>query len=172
MNKPLLVAVAGGSGAGKTTLVIRLRRRFPRMRIIHMDHFYRREHELPRYWSPSLRSWRPGYNHPGCMDWPGIRAVLRRARGSGGLVLEGLFALHDPWVRRRAALLVFVECPEPERRRRILRRGVRGWSRRRHLAYWRECVEAGFRRHVGPTIRHADIVVAGGGRVRPGRKGV
>ena len=169
MKRPLFVGVAGGSCSGKTTLALRLGRILAplRVRILHMDHFYKPAARLPKYWSPTLRGWQPGYNHPGCFSWRGVRAACRRVRGTDVLVLEGLMALHDPVLRARMDLIVFVTCPEPERRRRILRRGVRGWSRVRHRNYWIECVERGFRRHVLPTRRHAALVVSGeGGAMR------
>jgi uridine kinase len=163
VKRLLFVGIAGGSCSGKTTLALRLRRTLAplRVRILHMDHFYKPAARLPKYWSPTLRGWNPGYNHPGCFNWRRARAACRRMGGTDILVLEGLMALHDPVLRARMDLRVFVTCPEPERRRRIFRRGVRGWSRDRHRRYWEECVERGFRRHVLPTRRHAALVVSG-----------
>jgi len=164
VTRPFTIGIAGGSCSGKTAFALHLKAALARsrVRVLHMDHFYKPSSRLPRYWSPTLGGWHPDYNSPDCMQWGELRAACRRAAGADVLIVDGLLALHDPWLRRRTDLAIFMACPEPERRRRILRRGVPGWDRRRHLRYWHECVERGFRRHVAPTRRRADLVVAGG----------
>lgn len=131
------------------------------MAVVAQDHHYKRGERLPRYWSRRGRTFGPDYNVPAAIDWTSLRRAVGRVRAADVVILEGLFALHDPALRRRMKLKVFIECPQAVRLRRRLRRGVPGWTRARHRLFWRECVLPGHRRYVAPTRRFADVVVRG-----------
>ena len=71
---PLLVAIVGGSGAGKSWLAERLHRRLgARAARLSLDDFYRDRSHLP----PGRRE-KLNFDHPRSIDWRSAERVLRR----------------------------------------------------------------------------------------------
>lgn len=163
-GRPVFVGFGGGSASGKTTVVLRLKRLLSplRVEVVHQDHFYRRGRTIPRFFSPSQGGWRADYNNGKSYRWAELIRFCRRLRGGDVVLLEGLMVLYRPELRKLMDLRVFVTCPERERLRRRLRRGVPGWDVCRHRLYWRECVQPGFRRYVRSTRRYADLALPAG----------
>src|SRR5207247_8155052 len=134
-----LVAIVGGSGAGKTWLADRLQglagRKAGRLT---QDNYYRDWSHLP----PAKRRG-INFDHPDALDWTLFEATLcdlRAGRVSriptydfsthcripdGELVrprpvmlVDGLWLLHRPEIRRLFHLRIFLHCPAAERLRR------------------------------------------------------
>src|SRR5512140_3253218 len=73
-QRPLLVAIVGGSGSGKTWLARRLQRRLaPEAARVSLDDFYRDRSRL----SPARRA-RLNFDHPRSIDWAEFERVLGR----------------------------------------------------------------------------------------------
>ena len=74
--KPHLIAIVGGSGAGKSWLADRLQEAFPPwIARVSLDHFYRDRSHLP----PARRG-QLNYDHPRSIDWPRFAQFLRETR--------------------------------------------------------------------------------------------
>jgi len=185
-RKPtLLVAIVGGSGAGKTWLAEHLRTVLGRRRTarLSLDDFYRDRSHVP----PARRA-RVNFDDPRAIDWPALECVLRALRAGRParvpvydfathcrlarmktllpkpvVLVDGLWLLRRRSVRQLFALTVFMACPGRLRLSRRLARDVRerGRTRASVLRQFREIVEPMHRRFVAPQARWADVVLDG-----------
>jgi len=177
-----LLAIAGGSGSGKTWLAERLVEECgPDAGRLSLDDFYQ---DLSQR-TPAERS-EANFDHPQAIDWPLFRRTLtciqrgettdvpvydfdthtrraetKRWRPCRLVVLDGLWLMRRAELRRLYSLSVFVDCPEKLRFERRLARDRR--ERGRSVA----SIRTQFESHVAPMhdryvtgqIRHADLVV-------------
>jgi len=178
----VLVAIAGGSGSGKTWLASALRRRLhPHAGLISLDDFYRDLSHLPL-----ARRARTNFDSPAAIDWKlfaaTLRAILagaaprlprydfahhtraarsRRWRRCPIVLIEGLWPWVRPGLRPLFALRIFREVEPRQRYERRLRRDVahRGRTPAGVARQWRTQVEPMFARHVAPQRRTADVVL-------------
>jgi uridine kinase len=182
--RPVLVAIAGGSASGKSTLTRRLLAELADRDCadVCLDRYFRNWAALPEAEGEALRT----ANRPDAVLWPAFHGHLARllrgetvrlpAAGTGAaargtepwcvgprdlLVVEGLFALWDDELRQRADLRVFVDTPDDERLLRRVTRDVveRGGTIERSVAWYRRDVAPGYHAFTGPTRWHADLVV-------------
>jgi len=185
MKEPrLLVAIVGGSGSGKTWLAERLKGKL-RGKAAHLslDNFYRDRSHL----SASRRS-RINFDNPGSIDWKTLRRVLSavlRWRRTGLpaydfkthcrarqqrvftpkpiVLIEGLWLLRTPSLRRLFGFAVFLDCPAATRLMRRLQRDLQ--SRGRSLVdtraqFW-TTVQPMHKKFVLPQSQWADVIVRG-----------
>jgi uridine kinase len=182
--RPVLVAIAGGSASGKTTLVEALSTylRPARVSLLHQDDYYLDHPGL----SLAERS-RLNFDHPAAID-NGLLARHLRALGSGRpvdspcysfrtharlprtrrveptplVVVEGIHLLSVGALRRLFDMKLFVDAPPDVRLIRRLRRDT-GPERRRALRsvldQWVANVAPMHARYVEPSRIHADLVV-------------
>jgi uridine kinase len=164
-----VLAVAGGTASGKSTLADALWRHHPdSVGLIHLDDFYVPAHD-PHRGVRTLSATGAetlDWNHPGSIDEAAVTAALDAAAGSGRyrlVVVEGLFALTLPAVAARAGWRVYVDTPDDLRlARKILRkievqRQDPGESLRNYLQHGR----ARHAEYVAPSRSRADLVVDG-----------
>ncbi|HUR44241.1 MAG TPA: uridine kinase [Candidatus Saccharimonadales bacterium] len=179
---PKLVAIAGGSGSGKSWLTERLHAGFrEQSACVSLDNFYRDRSETPA----GLRSL-VNYDHPRAIDWEAAETFFSRCRegGSGWLpdydfkthtraggkvwparpliLVDGLWLLWRPTMRRLFDLTIYVDCPERVRLSRriardIARRGRTAASVREQFQKWVGPMHAQF---VEPQKKWADIILA------------
>jgi uridine kinase len=164
-----VLAVAGGTASGKSTLAEALALHHPdSVGLIHLDDFYVPAHDplrgvrtLSATGAETL-----DWNHPGSIDETAVTAAVDAAAGNGRhrlVVVEGLFALTLPAVAARASWRVYVDTPDDIRlARKILRkievqRQDPALSLRNYLLNGRERHAA----HVAPSRSLADLVVDG-----------
>jgi uridine kinase len=177
---PLLVAIVGGSGSGKSWLAERLERALGGQAArLSLDDFY-----LDRSHLSAERRARLNFDHPRAVDWAGLERVLHRlmkgkparvpcydfathCRRSATRVLqpkplilvEGLWLLRRPSLRRLFHLSLFLECPTRTRLARRLARDRRARGRTRASVqeqFW-ATVEPMHRQFVAPQARWADL---------------
>jgi len=177
-----LVAITGGSGAGKSWLADRLHHLIgAETGRLSQDQFYRDCSHLPAAERDQVN-----FDHPDALDWDHFAASLdelRRGRGCqlpvydfgthrrlpGGepvaarrlMIVDGLWLLHHPAVRRHFALTIFLHCAEEERLRRRIARDI--VERDRTEASVREQFQATVapmhRKFVSPQAAHADLLL-------------
>jgi uridine kinase len=180
--RPKLIALVGGSGAGKSWLARQLQEtlKLPSTSL-SLDDFYRDQSHL----APSRRD-RVNYDHPKAIDWPLAEAVLRRCRAGRAvrtpqysfsthtrlskskvltpkpvILVDGLWLLWRPRLRRLFDLRIFLHCPACLRLERRLRRDLAGRGRdgRSVRRQFQETVAPMHRRFVAPQARWADLVL-------------
>lgn len=176
-----LVAVVGGSGAGKSWLIDRLLAFYGGAACrIQLDDFYRDLSHLPPGRRPYIN-----FDAPAAIDWAAARRVLaacrtgkqpalprydfvslgvsrRRGWKLAPLVfVDGLWLLHRRWLRDLFDLTIFLDVPAPLRCRRRLERDVveRGYTPAGVRLQLRERVLPQHTRYVAPQRRHADLVL-------------
>jgi len=181
-RSPVVIAIAGGSGSGKTWLAEQLRAALGRIVLrISLDSFYRDRSRVPE-----LSRSRINFDHPRAIDWAAVEQTLvtlskwRRAQiptydfkthsrllkthtapPRPVILLEGLWPLRRKSIRRLVSFGVFLHCPARVRlERRLARdqvdRGRTGASVRQQF---RDTVEPMHRRFVESQAKVADLVL-------------
>ena len=182
--KPRLVGIGGGTGAGKSTLAQALAEARPgQVTVIEYDWYYRDLGHL----GPEARACQ-NFDHPEALETERLIADLDALLGGAVvgapvydfhahtrrpetqplvprpvIVLVGIHALHDPRLRARMALKVFLKCPPALRLSRRIQRDTeeRGRSLESILAQYHEQVEPMHAQFVEQTSDHADLVIRG-----------
>ncbi len=182
MKPPVLVALVGGSGAGKTWLARRLEHALsPHAAYLSLDDFYRDLSHLT-----FAQRERVNFDHPRAIDWDCLERVLldclagrpthiprydfathtRRLDAESWqpqplVLLDGLWLLRRPAIRRLFARKIFVDCPRALRLTRRIQRDTkeRGRSRRSVEQQFREDVAPMHTRFVAPQSRWADLIL-------------
>lgn len=182
VRRVTLIAIAGGSGSGKTWLASKLHRRLGRHAArLSIDDFYLDLSHLP----PERRA-RTNFDSPAAIDWVRFEEVLRAIAAGGEpelplydfsrhtrapstrrwrhraiVIVEGLW----PWARARLrglfALRLYRSAEAELRLNRRLRRDVRERGRQPADIHrqWETQVEPMFARHVAPQRRHAHAIL-------------
>lgn len=180
--KCTLIAIAGGSGSGKTWLARELRRRLrPHAAILTLDDFYCDRGRIPMAERAACN-----FDAPGSLDWPTLDEVLaalrqgesvvlpdydftthtrrpvgRRMRPKPVILVEGLWPWWRKGWRRYYDLRVFkigdAECRLARRVQRDTRE--RGRSEASVRTQWRRQVQPMYTRFVAPQIQAADVVM-------------
>lgn len=181
-SAPLLVAIVGGSGSGKTWLARKLAAALaPHTVRLSLDDFYRDRSHL----SPQRRA-RINFDQPGAIDWAATEtAIYALARGRSARVptydfkthrrartkrilhprpivlIEGLWLLRRRSLRRLFPVRIFVRCPARLRFRRRLERDrrSRGRTEASVRAQFRNLVEPMHRLYVAPQRRWANVIL-------------
>ena len=180
--EPLLVAIVGGSGAGKSWLAKKLLAALnPDAAHFSLDDFYR---DCSRI-RPERRT-KINFDHPRTIDWPTMEKVLADLRAGRGarlprydfkthsrirdknslahkpvVLVDGLWLLHRRSLRRVFGLKIFIDCPARTRRGRRLLRDLRSRGRTRVsiLEQLKNTVEPMHTRFVAPQQKWADVVL-------------
>jgi uridine kinase len=180
-SRPQLVALVGGSGAGKTWLSRCLQQSLalPVTRLA-LDDFYHDQSHLAR----SLRG-RVNYDHPQAIDWALAEAVLQDCRAGRPvyvprysfvthtrrkslkilkprpiILVDGLWLLWRPRLRRLFDLRIYLHCPARLRLQRRLQRDIaaRGRDGSSVRRQFKETVAPMHKKFVAPQARWADVV--------------
>jgi uridine kinase len=181
-RRPKLIAITGGSGAGKSWLADRLQRAFGSSAArLSLDNFYRDRAGLP----PSRRM-QINFDHPRAIDWPCVEAVLRAGRAGRAtavpeyhfpthtrllheklwtpaplVLVDGLWLLSRPRVRALFDLSIYLGCPAQLRLERRLARDVAERGRTPEAVrdqFWK-VVAPMHDCHVVPQLSWADLVL-------------
>ena len=181
-KKPVLVAIVGGSGSGKTWLAQKLCKSLKNRAVrLSLDDFYRDRSSL----SPERRA-RLNFDHPQAIDWKAFEGVVqdclagrkttiprydfkthtrhrrpRVLRPTPVIFVDGLWLLHRAKLRRLFGLSIFLDCPGKTRLGRRLARDLlgRGRSAESVREQFKRTVEPMHRRYVEPQAKWADLVV-------------
>jgi uridine kinase len=176
------MAIVGGSGGGKSWLVERLQQELgARATRFSLDDFYRDR----SYLSPTRRD-KLNFDHPRSIAWSELERALRQlsaghhaqlpcydfvthcrlpkitlARPKPVILVDGLWLLRRPSLRRLFDIRVFLDCPRRVRMERRLARDVktRGLSRAANKKIFLTMVEPMHRKYVAPQRRWADVVL-------------
>jgi uridine kinase len=180
-RQPLLIAIVGGSGSGKSWLAEKLQTALgSNTGRLSLDDFYRDRSHL----SPVQRA-RINFDNPAAIDWTAFEHALNSCLRSQRtqipqydfrthcrllrsktlkpkpiMFVEGLWLLRSR-TRKLFSFSIFLDSPMRLRLRRRLARDltVRGRSRRSIQEQFRRTVEPMHRKYVAPQLRRADIVL-------------
>ena len=178
----LVIGIAGGSASGKSSLSHRLAHGLGphHCAVIAHDRYYRDHPNLTAAERQQL-----DYDHPGAIETALLLRHLRALRAGQAIqlphydyarhcrtteatplqhapviIIEGLFVLADPHLRRVLDLKIFVHTPDDLRLLRRIKRDTteRGQPLAEVLERYENRVRPGHIRHVAPSRRHADLV--------------
>ena len=181
-NQTKLIAIAGGSGAGKTWLADRLQHAFgPRAARLSLDDFYRNRSHLPSEARAEIN-----FDHPDAIDWPLFEQVVGNCRQGrptpaprydfatharlpgrenfvpAPLVLvDGLWLLWRPHLLQWFDLKIYLDCPAQLRLERRLGRDVaeRGRSPEAVRGQFWKTVAPMHDQFVAPQAKWADLTL-------------
>jgi uridine kinase len=180
----MFIGIAGGTGAGKTTVARRITEDVADVRVLPLDNYYRDRSSL----SPAERA-RVNYDHPDAFDWALVGEHLdalaageavempqydfeRHVRTdetvtvppASVVVVEGILALYEDAIRERLDLRLYVETDADVRVLRRIERDVeeRGRDLEGVIAQYLETVKPMHERFVRPTKGDADLVIPEG----------
>ena len=165
-KKPFIVAIAGGTCSGKSTLTKNigdsLGEKF-KVKTINMDSYFKKE--PPTTIAPISRKEYVEHNHPTTLELPRLISDFLEAAASPDydlVLIEGLFALYIDEIREKADLKVFVDLASDARLVRRITKHM-GWGQSYEQVTERYIDTVRFRHNelIEPTRWHADVVVNG-----------
>ncbi|MBM7453941.1 uridine kinase [Acholeplasma morum] len=181
--KPVIIAVAGGSASGKTTVVNEILSKLDltSVAIIKHDDYYKDQEDM------SLEErYKVNYDHPDSLDNDLLvkhiqmllegKSVLKpvydfeqytRSKNTETveprkvIILEGILILTDERIRNLSSIKLFVELDEDTRFIRRLQRDLkeRGRSVDSVIAQYQSTVKPMHHKYVKPTKRYADVII-------------
>jgi len=183
MNKPVIIAVAGGSSSGKTTVVNKILSNLKGYQIVVIRHddYYKDQSEMTMEERREVN-----YDHPFSLDndlfYDHIKQLiegktiekptydfvqLNRAEKTETIepakiiFLEGILVLEDERIRELSDIKIFVEADEDLRFIRRLRRDTeeRGRTIESVINQYLSTVKPMHYAFVKPTKRYADIII-------------
>ena len=180
--RPIFLAIVGGSCSGKSCLATDLSKAIPsRVARLSLDDFYRDRSHLS-----SERRSRINFDHPRAIDWPLFyQALLRLQAGKpvkapcydfkthtrlrkqklihpkSFVVVDGLWLLWRPRIRRLFDFSIFLNCSRSTRFRRRLARDRlnRGRTPASIRDQFNRSVDPMHRKFVLPQARHAHLIL-------------
>ncbi len=183
--KPYLIAVAGGSGSGKTTFARNLCTAFGNGLILSQDDYYKplddlsfAERQAVNFDSPEAVDMDLLYEHllalkeGKSIERPLYDYALHTRKDvtktfvpSDITVVEGMLLMCDERIRALFDTLVFIDVDEPTRLARRIERDVaeRGRSEQGVREQFERTVRPMHEMYVAPCKHHADFIVTGGG---------
>jgi uridine kinase len=188
----LIVGIAGGTGSGKTTVVKKVKSRFPdeEVVVIPQDAYYRDNSHLP----PDERQ-KINFDHPDSLEFSLLTGHLQNLRNGNSIempvysyltclrsvetitvkparvvLVEGILILADISLRNILDIKVFVDADPDDRLARVIRRDVeeRGRSVTMVLDRYNKTVKPSHLQFIEPSKRYADIIIPGGGENQVG----
>lgn len=183
MTKPIIIAIAGGSASGKTTVVNEIKEALQGedLIVINHDDYYKDQSSL----SIEDRK-KTNYDHPDSLENDLLVNNLKdliagkeidkpiydfieqtrskntvRIKPSKVIILDGILVLDDPRIRDLADIKIFVECDEDLRLIRRIKRDMieRGRSFDNIINQYLTTVKPMYHLFVSPTKRYADIII-------------
>jgi uridine kinase len=181
-----VIGVAGGSGSGKSTVTREVLASVgaDNAAVLMQDDYYLNETKL----SFEERC-KTNYDHPDAFDWPLLMQHVQALRAGQAIdmprydfalhqrakqtvvlkpapiiVIEGLFALFDPELRKMMSLKVFVDTAPDVRFIRRLQRDIaeRGRSAESVIEQYLQTVRPMHKQFIEPTKRNAHIILPHG----------
>lgn len=183
MSRTLILGVGGCSGSGKTTLARELARELNGIPFI-LDHYYRDLGHLS-YEERCVQN----FDHPDAIEADLLieqlgqlaageaieqprydfathtrrTGVHERMEPAACIVVDGIFALYYPGLRRLYDLSVYVDAPDEVCYQRRLARDIRerGRTPESVAEHYAATVRPMAERYVRPSSQHADVMVLG-----------
>lgn len=95
MNKVLMIGIAGGSGSGKSTVAIRLCKKYPeKVAVVHVDDYFKRKQEVP------LLEGFTNWDHPDAVNFERIFKDLILLKNGQSVTILTKSELYNPDYRQ------------------------------------------------------------------------
>jgi len=177
-----VIAIVGGSGAGKTFLANKLTTEFgDSASIVRLDNFYKDLSHLD-----FTEREKTNFDEPSAIDWTEFKSVFETIisgkdaylpvydfcshtrkperllfRATPVVIVEGLWLIHEAWLRKLFSFSIFVESSEKLRLERRIARDVneRGRTRESVISQFKKHVSPMHDKFVEPQKQFADFVL-------------
>ena len=182
---PKIIGITGGSGSGKSTVVKRIKERYPNAVLIEMDNYYKsatfvNNNNITAY----------NFDHPDAFDMDLMLQNLAdlkegkscmmpqydfvhharkeefiKVEHSSIIVIDGLMVFYDERVRNILDLKLYVDTPADIRFIRRLKRDVaeRGRTVESVIEQYTNVVSPGHYNFIEPIKAYADLIIPEGG---------
>lgn len=184
---PFVIAIAGGSGAGKTTLAKGLANSLPDAALLFHDSYYRDQADVPL----EVRE-RVNYDHPDSLETTLLIEHLTRLKAGESvsipeydfsmhtrsakvstldphriIILDGILILHEKQARACIDYSFFVSTPADIRFIRRLQRDIRERGRDMDavINQYLSSVREAYRQFIGPSKQYANQIINGMGGI-------
>lgn len=177
----MIIAVAGGSGSGKSTFVKKVQKHVNNSDVIHLS--------LDSYYLPKITELinnSPNYDHPDAFDWSLLIDHFEKLQegkpiqtpvydfktnsrtnetqqisNAKVILFEGLFTLYHPEIRRLCEIKTFISVDADIRFARRLGRDIneRGRSVESVIEQYYKTVRPMHSRYLEPQKKYADFIV-------------
>jgi uridine kinase len=183
----LIVGIAGGTGAGKTTVVRKLMSQLPKDKValLPQDNYYRDNSHLPLEERQKLN-----FDHPSSIEFELLAAHLEQLRAGKPIempiysyltctrshdhipvvprevvVVEGILILTSELLREQLGIKVFVDAEPDDRLMRCIQRDIleRGRNVREVMERYEHTVKPMHTQFIEPSKRFADLILPQGG---------
>lgn len=183
----LIVGIAGGTGAGKSTVVRRIMKQLPpdKVGLLPQDNYYRDNSHLPLEERQKLN-----FDHPDSIEFELLLHHLEELKKGNTIqmptysyltctrneetitiiprdviVVEGILIMSNRQMREMLDIKVFVDAEPDDRLLRCIQRDIleRGRDVREVLARYEHTVKPMHEQFIEPVKRFADIIVPQGG---------
>ncbi|MDE6268629.1 MAG: uridine kinase [Muribaculaceae bacterium] len=183
----LTIAIAGGTGSGKTTVVNRIIDSFKagEVAVLPQDNYYRDLSHLPM----EERS-KVNFDEPAAIEWSLLNAHLRRLKEGFPIemptysyltctrqpetilveprdvvIIEGILVLTDPELRELVDIKCFVDADADDRLIRVISRDCieRGRTPQMVIDRYERVLKPMHCQHIEPSKRFADLIIPQGG---------
>lgn len=182
--KPILIAIAGGTASGKTTVVDEIIDHFKSedVAVICQDNYYKAQDDM------TIEQRRQtNYDHPNSFDLDLLYSHLQdlingleikcpvydfkehnrkkneylEVSSKKVIILEGILALYDARIRNLSDILIYVESDPDIRFIRRLKRDIneRGRDLDSVIYQYLSTVKPMYDEYIAPTKRYADIII-------------
>lgn len=180
-----IIGITGGSGSGKSTVVKRIKERYPNAVLIEMDNYYKSATFVN---NSNITAY--NFDHPDAFDMDLMMqnlASLKEGKScmmpqydfvhhtrkeefvkvepSSIIVIDGLMVFYDERVRKLLDLKLYVDTPADIRFIRRLKRDVaeRGRTVESVIEQYTNVVRPGHYNFIEPSKAYADIIIPEGG---------
>ncbi|MGQ8336322.1 uridine kinase [Sunxiuqinia sp. A32] len=183
----IIIGIAGGTGAGKTTVVNKIMNQLAseEVAVISQDSYYKDNSHLPIEERRKIN-----YDHPESIEFGLLARHLAQLRNqqiiqepqysyltctrqketktvkpTSIIIVEGILVLSNAPLREMMDIRVFVDCDSDVRLSRVIKRDIveRGRDLDEVLARYEETVRPSHIQFIEPTKRFADIIIPQGG---------
>ena len=180
-----IIGITGGSGSGKSTVVKRIKERYPNAVLIEMDNYYKSATFVN---NSNITAY--NFDHPDAFDMDLMMqnlASLKEGKScmmpqydfvhhtrkeefvkvepSSIIVIDGLMVFYDERVRKLLDLKLYVDTPADIRFIRRLKRDVaeRGRTVESVIEQYTNVVSPGHYNFIEPSKAYADLIIPEGG---------
>lgn len=185
VNKVKLIAIGGGSGSGKTTIVRKISEIVPDFNFVPQDNYYKSAQYIN---NSNITAF--NFDHPEAFDNELLYEQLKRLKSGESIempqydfvhhsrkeetvhlepksliIFEGIMVYFDPKIRSLFDLKLYVDTPDDIRFIRRLERDVkeRGRTVDSVIQQYLEVVRPGHYEFIEPTKLYADLIIPEGG---------
>jgi uridine kinase len=184
----IIIGIAGGSGSGKTTVVKKITKKFPKgsVAVVSQDSYYR---DTGHFTPDDIK--KHNFDHPDAIEFDLLVSHLDELRAGKSfemphyeyittsrlketttihpqkvIIVEGILIFTQPEILKRLDIKVFVDAEADDRVMRIMRRDTeeRGRTFPDAMEHYEKKVKLMHAQFIEPSKRFADIIIPEGGQ--------